>query len=209
MSVRVLIADDFRMSRTVFEQAVEMSDKYELVSSVESAEKALDVLKTTQVDLCIMDVVMAKGQSGLAISAEIKKIYPFVRILMVTSMPEVSFIERARQAGVDSFWYKEIQEQPILEIMDRTMAGESIYPDHAPIVSIGNTVSTDFTDREIAVLREITGGLSNQEIGEKLGITERTVKMHITNMLQKTGFRTRLELAVRARTGGIVIPENE
>ncbi len=128
---------------------------------------------------------------------------------MVTSMPEVSFIERARQAGVDSFWYKEIQEQPILEIMDRTMAGESIYPDHAPIVSIGNTVSTDFTDREIAVLREITGGLSNQEIGEKLGITERTVKMHITNMLQKTGFRTRLELAVRARTGGIVIPENE
>ena len=209
MSVRVLIADDFRMSRTVFEQAVEMSDKYELVSSVESAEKALDVLKTTQVDLCIMDVVMAKGQSGLAISAEIKKIYPFVRILMVTSMPEVSFIERARQAGVDSFWYKEIQEQPILEIMDRTMAGENIYPDHAPIVSIGNTVSTDFTDREIAVLREITGGLSNQEIGEKLGITERTVKMHITNMLQKTGFRTRLELAVRARTGGIVIPENE
>ena len=207
MAYRVLIADDFRMSRMVFENAVEMSEDYELAASVDSAQKVPDVLSNTQVNLIIMDVVMTEGRSGLTVAGEVKEKYPGIKILMVTSMPEVSFIKRAKEIGVDSFGYKEVQEQPILEIMDRTMAGESIYPDHTPIVSVGEAVSTDFTDRELDVLRLITAGLSNQEIGEMLDLSERTVKMHITNMLRKTGFRTRLELAVRARTGGLVIPD--
>lgn len=207
MSYQVLIADDFRMSRTVFEQAIAMSHSFTLAASVDSAEKALKYLECNPADLVIMDIVMTEGKSGLNIAAEIKKNHPTVKILMVTSMPEVSFMERARAIGVESFWYKEVQEQPILEIMERTMRGESLYPDSAPVVVVGNAVSTEFTDREIAVLRAMTAGLSNQEIGEELGIGERTVKMHISNMLQKTGFRTRLELAVRARTGGLVIPD--
>lgn len=207
MAYRVLVADDFRMSRMVFENAIEMSDSFELAASVDSAEKVPEMLTSTQVDLIIMDVVMAEGKNGLQVAEEVKKAHPAIKILVVTSMPEVSFIERAREAGVESFWYKEVQEQPILEIMNRTMAGESVYPDHTPVVPMGDAVSTDFTDRELEVLREITGGMSNQEIADKLGLSERTVKMHITNMLQKTGFRSRLELAVRARTGGLVIPD--
>ncbi|MCR5477065.1 MAG: response regulator transcription factor [Lachnospiraceae bacterium] len=114
-------------------------------------------------------------------------------------------MERARSIGVESFWYKEVQERPILEVMERTMAGESVYPDHTPVVELGNTVSTELTDRELDVLRELTDGASNKEIADSLGISERTVKMHINNMLAKTGFRSRLELAIKARTGGIVI----
>lgn len=75
------------------------------------------------------------------------------------------------------------------------------------MIRIGNAVSTEFTEKETEVLRELTDGASNKEIAEKLGISERTVKMHITNMIQKTGFRSRLELAVKARTGGLVIPD--
>ena len=91
--------------------------------------------------------------------------------------------------------------------MQRTMNGESIYPDQTPVIRIGNAVSTEFTEKETEVLRELIDGASNKEIAEKLGISERTVKMHITNMIQKTGFRSRLELAVKARTGGLVIPD--
>lgn len=87
------------------------------------------------------------------------------------------------------------------------MNGESIYPDQTPVIRIGNAVSTEFTEKETEVLRELIDGASNKEIAEKLGISERTVKMHITNMIQKTGFRSRLELAVKARTGGLVIPD--
>ncbi len=135
-----------------------MSHSFTLAASVDSAEKALKYLESNPADLVIMDIVMTEGKSGLNIAAEIKKNHPTVKILMVTSMPEVSFMERARAIGVESFWYKEVQEQPILEIMERTMRGESLYPDSAPVVVVGNAVSTEFTDREIAV-RARTGGL--------------------------------------------------
>lgn len=205
MAYRVLIADDFMMSRIVFENAVAVGENYELAASLDMAGAAVEYVKNQPVDLVIMDVVMSEGINGLEASKRIKELRPDTVILLVTSMPEVSYIEKAREIGVNSFWYKEVQEQPLLEVMDRTMAGEHVYPNHPPIVPLGNAVSTEFTDRELEVLRELVGGASNKEIAETLGVTERTVKMHIANMLQKTGFRSRLELAVKARTGGLVI----
>ena len=70
---------------------------------------------------------------------------------------------------------------------------------------IGLVNSTEFTKREIEILREMTGGYSNQEIGEKLGISVNVVRNHISNMLEKTGFRSRTQLAVKARSTGLVI----
>ena len=202
---RVIVADDFMMTRQVFENAVLASEEYELAASYDTAEQAVEHIRGRYADLVIMDIVMKDGSNGLAAAKKIKDIRPETKIIMVTSMPEVSYIGRAKEIGVESFWYKEVQEQPILEVMKRTMEGESIYPENAPVIAIGNSVSTEFSEREIEVLRELTAGCSNKEIGEKLGMTERTVKGHIANMLSKTGFRSRLELAVKARTGGFVI----
>ncbi len=205
MAYRVLIVDDFLMSRIVFEHAVNSSEEFSLAASLDNAEKAVDFVRKEPVDLIIMDVVMTQGINGLVASKEIKAFRPGVKILIVTSMPEVSYIKKAKEIGVESFWYKEIQERPIIEVMKLTMDGESVYPDHVPPVPLGNAISTELTEREIDVLRELTDGASNKEIAERLGIAERTVKMHINNMLQKTGFRSRLELAVKARTGGMVV----
>ncbi len=204
---RVLIVDDFLISRQVFENAVERSDEFTLAASVSSAAEAVSYVGKRYVDLVIMDIVMQEGINGLTAARRIKEIRPETKILIVTSMPEVSYISRARQIGVESFWYKEVQELPILDVMERTMAGESVYPDSTPAVRLGNAVSTQFTERETEVLRELVDGSSNREIADRLGITERTVKMHITSMIEKTGFRSRLELAVKARTGGLVIPD--
>lgn len=112
---------------------------------------------------------------------------------------------QGKKIGVDSFWYKEIESEPILEVMDKTMAGEKIYPDGPPPVRIGLIESSAFTNREIEILRELQSGDSNSEIAERLGITAETVKFHIRSMLQKTGFHTRTELALKARSLGIVI----
>ena len=207
MAYNVLVVDDFMMSRQVFENAIAMSDDFKLAASLPTASKAVDYVRSMPVDLVIMDVVMTEGINGLAAAEKIKQMRPGIKILVVTSMPEVSYINRAKKIGVESFWYKEVQEKPILEVMTRTMAGEKIYPDNVPVVNLGNAVSTEFTDRETQVLRELVNGCSNKEIADTLGISERTVKMHITNMIQKTGFRSRLELAVKARTGGLVIPD--
>ena len=204
---RVLVAEDFLMSRQFIGDVIASSEDFELAGSFPDAGSAVDYVSKRYVDLAILDIVMQSGQSGLSAAQRIKDIRPETKILMITSMPEVTYIDRARKIGVESLWYKDIQEQPILEVMRRTMGGESVYPDSPPVIKLGNAVSTEFTEKEIEVLRELTDGASNKEIAEKLGTKERTVKLHITNMLQKTGFRSRLELAVKARTGGLVIPD--
>lgn len=124
-------------------------------------------------------------------------------------MPEVSYLERARKIGVDSFWYKEVSEEPILELMDRTMAGEKIYPDKTPAVSFGYIKSTDLSEREVNILREVINGDTNAEIAEKLNMSPYTVRDYVQTIMEKTGFRTRTELAVKARETGIIIPERK
>ena len=89
--------------------------------------------------------------------------------------------------------------------MDRTMAGERIYPDSTPSLKLGNVPSEKFTDREIEVLRLVVAGETDAVIAEKLFLSVRTVKQHIQSMRDKTGFRNRTELAVRARESGLVI----
>ena len=85
------------------------------------------------------------------------------------------------------------------------MSGEIVYPDGLQTVDVGLAKSSEFTDKELVVLRFMTGGYSNQEIADKLGVSLNAVKKHISNMLDKTGLRSRTELAVRARETGLVI----
>lgn len=208
MAYSVLVADDYRMIRQMFESVIERSEDFVLSGTAADAEEAVEHCSNHSVDLVLMDVVMGMGMDGIDAARLIKEKDPSVKILLVTSMPEVSYIKRAKEIGIESFWHKEVQEMPLLEVMRRTMAGESVYPASIPEVWLGNTVSTEFTERELDVLRELVGGAGNAEIAEKLGISERCVKMHITDMLGKTGFKSRLQLAVRARAGGLVINDS-
>jgi len=203
----VLIVDDQNTSRHMMEMTVEASDKFKVVKAIPLAKMADIYALTLPVELIVMDIVMAEGPSGLDAAEKIKKSRPEVKILLVTSMPEVSFMERARKAGVDSFWYKEVEDVPLLEVMERTMAGEHIYPDGPPTVKLGMALSSDFTDRELEVLRVLTTGCPDQEIADRLCISFSTVRTHINHMLIKTGFETRTELAIHARLSGIVIPD--
>ena len=207
MAYSVLIADDQSMARQLFEMFVKSSEKYRLVHSLESASVAHIYCSRFPIDLVLMDVVMADGVSGLEAAKRIKKVSPKTKIIIVTSMPEVSFLKRAREIGVDSFWYKETEEVPLLSLLTRTMAGERIYPDRTPSVTVGDASSAELTPAELAVLRELTTGATNREISEKLHISVMTVNSHVQNMLQKTGYKNRVQLAVKARLEGIVIPE--
>ncbi len=204
---KIMIVEDQTMSRHLFELMVGHAGDYEVLYSLESASVAHIYCDKYPIDLVLMDVVMQDRSSGLEASERIKKSHPDIKIVIMTSMPEVSFIERAKAAGVDSFWYKEGDGEGILDVMRRTMAGESVYPDSTPTVTLGNILSTELTPTELDVLRELTRGASNAEIGEKLFISPTTVRSHISSMLSKTGFANRTELAIRARLEGLVIPK--
>ena len=205
MPYNVLIVDDQEMTRQLFEIFVNSSDKYNHVGSISNAELAFTFCRNKEVDLILMDVMTELGNSGLKAAEEIKTEFPNIKIIIVTSMPEYSWLECAKKIGVDSFWYKEAKQKSILSVMDRTMAGESIYPDTTPLVPIGNSNNHKFTNRELSILRELITGDSNAEIGERLGISASTVKFHVQSLMNKTGFRTRTELAAEARSLGIVI----
>ena len=203
--VRVLIVEDDPMARTLFELYLKHSGRYELAAAIESASMAELYCLKNPVNLIIMDVCTALKASGLTAAAKIKKNSPGIRIVLVTSQPECDFIDRARLGGVDSFWYKDPSEDILLEIMDRTMAGESIYPDTTPMLKLGMASSIEFTPRELEVLRELTSGDTDDIIAERLHLSVHTVKKHIKNMFQKTGFTSRTQLAVMARESGLVI----
>lgn len=202
---QVLIVEDQSMPRQLFEIFIRSSEMFELVGSVADAEFALDFCKRCKVDLILMDVMTEAGNSGLDAAEEIKQQFPEIRIIIVTSMPEFSWIKRAREIGVESFWYKDSEQETILQVMKRTMEGERIYPETTPLVFFGKATNHDFSDRELEILRELITGATNGTIGERLGVSAGTVKRHVENILAKTGFQTRTELAAEAGRLGIVI----
>lgn len=204
--INIMIVEDQSMPRQLFEIFISESEKYNLVASIDDANKAIDYVHKNSIHLILMDVITKNGASGLDAASKIKAVYPDIKIIIVTSMPECSFLKRAKEIGVDSFWYKEIDKEPILAVIDRTMAGEHIYPDNTPLLFIGSARSFDFTEKETEVLREITAGLTNDEIAEKLYMSVNTVKKHIQSMIDKTGLKNRTQLAVEAMKTGFVIP---
>lgn len=203
---RVLIVDDAVTVRTLFENIIEESEEYELAGSLENAKAALPFCMRSPVDLILMDVYTKDRENGLEASLNIKKQFPKIKIIVATSLPEESFLEKAREAGCESFWYKEMGEIGLLDIMNRTMAGESVYPDRTPLVNVGLAKSVEFTPMEMKVLRELCNGKLNKEIAEELFMSENTVKFHINNMLQKAGYSNRYQLAIDAVEQKLIVP---
>ena len=106
-----MIVEDQNMPRQLFEMLVEASDRYETAVSIDNAAVADIYCMRGGIDLVLMDVVTKNGANGLDAAAKIKKHDPKIKVIIVTSMPEYSYLERAREAGVDSFWYKDISRE--------------------------------------------------------------------------------------------------
>lgn len=207
MSYKIMIVDDQSVSRQMFELYIDRSPNYEVIYSLDTAMFADTYILKVKPDLIIMDILMQDTSNGLKAAEKIKKINPQIKIIAVTSMPEVSWMEKAKAIGIESFWYKEASEESILNIIERTLAGESIYPEETPVVQLGLAKSTEFTPKEIQVLRFLTTGAVNEEIAEKMVISSNTVKTHIQHLMQKTGFKSRTQLAIQARLSGLVIED--
>ncbi len=205
---KVLVVDDQYVARSFFEIHVEMAKRYELAASLPNAEQAVNWCLEYPVDLVIMDVMMKYGLDGLTCARSIKSSRPEIKIILTTSTAEAKWIEKAKKAKIDSFWFKEYSDIPLTEVMDRTMKGESVYPDIAPNPEFGRITKYDLTERELEVLRELTRNRTNEEIAADLHLSPKTVKRHIENILAKTGYKNRIDLAVNAISQGLVVHED-
>lgn len=204
--IKVLIVDDAVTIRTLFESIIEKSEDYKVAGTLENAKAALPFCMRSPVDLILMDVYTKDRENGLEAAAEIKKEFPNIKIVIATSLPEESFLSKAKEAGCESFWYKELGEIGLIDVMNRTMAGENVYPDRSPVVDIGLAKSVEFTPMEMKVLRELCNGRLNKEIADNLCMSENTVKFHINNMLQKAGYSNRYQLAIDAVEQKLIVP---
>lgn len=204
---KVLVIDDQRIAREYMENVVRNGRNYELVGSLSKADLAETVCRRSKVDLVLMDVCTHGTKDGIDAAAELRIRFPDLKIIVVTSMVEESFIKRAKKAGADSFWYKEVSPEDLITVMDATMQGRRIWPGETPTVKLGITTSDDFTETEIKVLRLVCEGLEYSEIAEKLNYTKDNVKYHIRNILQKTGYANKTQLAIAVTGKRYIIPK--
>lgn len=194
--MNVMIVEDQPMIRSLLESYFHMEDGHRIVASLPGAKQAVGIAKDSAVDLILMDVQTKHRENGLTAVREIKAVRPQIKIIVVTSLIDNTVLEDAKASGADSLWYKDSSESRLMEIVSQTMEGKHIFPDAPPPVEIGMAKSTEFTKTELKVLRYLLRGLSYPKIAMEMGIEMSTVKFHVANMLEKTGFENKLQLAL-------------
>ena len=204
---QVLLVEDSSLSREAIGTRLVRSGRYRVRAAIENAANAEIVCMGGQVELVLMDVCTADDESGLKAAARIKKYSPDIKAVIMTSMPEHSFLQKARTAGCEGFWYKEQGDTDLLEVCDRVMAGEMVYPAEGPAVRVGWADSRDFTARELEILRELALGRKYEAIARDLAISPNTVKYHIRNLLQKTGYESAMQLIADVVEKRLVLPK--
>ena len=207
--VNVMIVEDQKLVRSILESYIKKEEGYELLSSIPGADRAADICDACRIDLILMDVQTERRENGLAAVEKIKASHPEIKKVVVTSLVDCEVLRRAREAGADSLWYKDTDEELLMEAVRRTMAGEHIFPDAPPVVEVGTARSTEFTNAEMKVLRCLVRGMSYGAIAGALGIEVTTVKYHVSNMLQKTNLENKLQLAITASEAKLVVELNE
>ena len=116
---KVMIVEDQRIHREYMENIVKYSDCYELVTSVTAADLAASVCTDTKIDLILMDIAVNGSLDGIEAAAGIKSKFPNIKIVIVTSMLDETCLKRAKDAGVDSLWYKDASKENLLEKLHR------------------------------------------------------------------------------------------
>ncbi len=148
--------------------------------------------------LILMDVQTQHKHSGLAAAERIKKAFPNIKIVIVTSLVDPEVLTRAKTGAADSLWYKDHGTAELLDVINRTLAGERVFPCTSPAVEMEETMSDTFSPRQLDILRWYIRGLTYQEIADKFGISKNGVRWNLDDMVEKGGFPNREALVATA-----------
>ena len=204
---RVLIVDDERNILKAYEADIRRAGgRYELADALTHAADAEMACSRGDIDLVVLDINTARDENGIETAAKLRRRWPDLKIIIATSYADPYAPLQARQAGADSFWYKDFSPVDLLEVMDRTAAGDGYWPQEAPPVEIGQAVSTQFTETEVAVLHALVECVSVRAMAEKLFVEETTIKSHLKNICNKVGCGSKTELLILLMEAKYVLP---
>lgn len=184
--MKIMIVEDQTILRDTLKRYFEEEGDWYVSSTLGNANEAVSYCKFNPPDLILMDVFTENDANGLLAAKEIKEKYPHIKIVIMTGFPDVTFIETAKEYGVDSFVYKDSSLKEMESVLEKTLEGEKIYPRERNFEVDDHHVS--FSKRELEILRYCCMGLTRKQIARRLTLQESTVKTHIRNMLVKTGF---------------------
>jgi DNA-binding NarL/FixJ family response regulator len=197
--VRVFIVDDHEMLRKGVRQLLDEAGGFEVVGEAASARDAVPRILATRPDVALLDVQLPDS-SGIEVCRQVRSADFGIRALMVTTFDDDEARLAASLAGAAGFVTKQIQGNDLVDSVRRVAAGETL-PERTQRSPVRRARSEDprlasLTGQEQRVLDLIVEGLTNREIGERLGIGEKTVKNYVTSLLLKLGFVRRTQAAV-------------
>lgn len=209
-NIRVFLCDDHTLFRQGIKKLLELEPDIAVVGEASNGQELLEMLKKAGPDVILMDIGMPK-MDGVSATYKIKKILPHCNILILTVYEDESHIFAAIKAGAMGYLLKDVSIDELIEAIRRISKGEALIQ---PIIATkvlkefalldkrkvkeGDKFYNDLTEREKEILRLITLGGTNKEIAQKLGISEKTVKNHISNIFQTLHVNNRTKAALYA-----------
>ena len=208
-TIRILLADDHPIVREGLRALIATEPGMLVVGEAQDGGEALFKARSLQPDVILLDLVMPR-KDGLAAISEITHDLPGARILVLTSFAEDEYVFSALKAGAMGYLLKDASPQELLEAIRAVYRGESsLHPAIARKVLREFTRpadpparATSLTEREGEILLLVAQGLSNKAIAEQLVVSERTVRSHVSNILQKLHLHSRTQAALYALKEG-------
>jgi two-component system NarL family response regulator len=201
--IRVLVADDHHVVRSGIAASIGLEDDLAVVAEADSGEQVVAQYRASYPDVVLMDLRLP-GMSGIEATAALIREVPEARVIMFTTFEGEEDIYRAVQAGARGYLLKSAPREELLRAIRSVAAGERYLPPALAHRLAERMASEELSPRELEVLQQIGQGRSNKEIGSALGITEDTVKRHVTNLLAKLRVLDRTQATTAAIRRGII-----
>ena len=205
--LRVLIVDDHQVVRQGLRLFLSDETDLEIVGEAGNGIEALQILAERPVNVVLMDLLMP-AMDGVTATREVRRLFPDVDVIALTSVLEDRLIHRAIEAGASGYLLKDTGASELAECIRAVACGEvRLHPEAAK--RLATEVRTPemreaLTPREVQTLRLIAQGASNKQIAKDLDISELTVKVHVSNLLSKVDLKSRLQAAIFAHREGLV-----
>lgn len=203
-SIKILIADDHQIVIDGLKLILQAHPHFQVVGEVSNGQEALDFLEAHQVDVVVLDINMPV-MDGITCAKRIKSLNKDQRLIILTMYAQKSFIEEIVKIGIDGCLLKNNTGKQLAEAIARVHSGRSYYDEIQSFNSPTEEIKKHkLGKREIDVIKLIAEGLSSQQIGEKLFISEHTVKTHRKNILRKLDLHNTSELVQYSLNNGII-----
>jgi two-component system NarL family response regulator len=201
--IRVLLADDHAIVRNGVAQILNEESGIAVVAQAADGAEAVEAFARDRPDVALVDLRMPRME-GVQVVEQIRERFPDAAIVILTTYDTDNDIERALRAGAKAYLVKDVSPQDLVACVRAVHAGHTWVSPKVAAKLVAHVRNVRLTRRELAVLRLLATGRSNREIGEALGISDGTVKIHVTHLFAKLDVSNRAEAITTALRRGLV-----